>query len=242
MYNAVIVDDDRWAIADIRRSFALPSYGFDLAGEYTNAEDALEAVLRLRPDIVITDICMEGGSGLDLIRICREKGIESLFIIISGHDKFSYAQEAVNQGAFYYMLKPVDDTEAHEVLRRAYLRLSEKKPASDVKNDDTGIFDNVLEYVRTHYADTLSLEELALHFYLNKNYLSEMFTRRISKTFVQYKNTLRIAQAKKMLSESNRSINDIAGLVGYDDTGYFSRVFKQITGVTPLQFRMGKDI
>jgi len=240
VFNVILVDDDKWAITDMRKNFAFAAHGFKLVGEYYCAEDAQDAISLLQPDLVITDICMKQKSGLDLVRLCRENHSDTLFIVISGYDNFKYAQEAISHGVFYYLLKPIDDTEAQEVLRRAYLHLSEIKKdiVGDMDVKDT--FDYILEYVRTHYADQLSLEELADRFFINKNYLSELFSKRIGVSFVQYKNTLRLTQAKRMLVESNRSINEIAAMVGFEETGYFFRLFKQTNGITPLQFRMLK--
>ena len=70
--------------------------GFEVIGKYQKAEDALPIILNKRPDLVITDIRMDGMDGLELLRLCREKMVNTYFIVISGYDLFEYSQKAVN--------------------------------------------------------------------------------------------------------------------------------------------------
>lgn len=118
MYRAMIVDDDKWAIEDIRKSFRFHDWGFEVVGEYNNAEDALAMILRAPPDLVISDIRMSKNSGLDMARICREQGVRTLFVIVSGYDSFSYVQDAFRYGVFFYLLKPIEDGQVCELMQR----------------------------------------------------------------------------------------------------------------------------
>ena len=76
-------------------------------GTAKDGAEALEMIEKLRPDLVITDIQMPGFSGLEMIAKIRKRNIGCHFIILSGFDNFSYAQQAIEIGVDCYLLKPV---------------------------------------------------------------------------------------------------------------------------------------
>ena len=78
----------------------------EVAAVAGDGREALELALKLKPDIVITDIAMPFLNGLELIRKMRENGIESKNLIISGYDEFDYARQAIALGVQNYLLKP----------------------------------------------------------------------------------------------------------------------------------------
>ncbi len=239
MYRAMIVDDDRWALEDMRKSFDFASHGFDLVGAFLNAEDALVVILEDPPDLVITDICMESVSGLEMIRACREKRLETVFILVSGYSDFEYVQEAFRNQVFFYLLKPLDSRAAREIMARVCQHLALQGRARGAPPADDS-FGRILQYVQETYRDNYTLESLATRFFLHKNYLSELFPRRIGMTFTQYRHELRIQQAKRLIDGGHVNLLDIALSIGYDSASYFSRVFKQITGMRPQQYKQNR--
>jgi two-component system response regulator YesN len=236
-FNCIIVDDDKWALIDIRKSLDLEKAGFRVVGEYLNADDALQAIKHLKPDLVITDICMGKKSGLEMIQACREHNIFTEFIIISGYSEFAYAQRALKYNVFYYMLKPIEAQEGKRVMHMVYEKLAHGRYNCAVEEHSP--FENVLEYIRENFAEDILLEELAKRFGFNMTYLSSLFKKKTGKSFVQYKNEVKVEKAKVFLRNSNLSIHDIAIKCGVDDASYFSFIFKQLTGVSPTQYRSG---
>lgn len=237
MLRCAFVDDDRWAFLDMRDSFPLAKFGYGEPAFYPSAEEALEG-LRLCPvDLLITDICMRSMSGLELIARCKQEKLATHFIIVSGHNNFSFAQEAINQGADYYLLKPVNPEEAAKALAKACGQRSE--PQTETKKEKN-TFESILAYLNEHYAEPITLSELAAQFFINMNYLSELFSDKTGKTFSQYRNHLRITRAKALL-DSGWNVNDAAEKVGYEDARYFSRVFHQMTGLTPTEYKKKKS-
>ena len=233
MRKCIIVDDDRWALVDIRASFPFAEYGFEVAAECLNAEDALEAIQQAKPDLVVTDVCMEMASGIDLLRICRQNGIDTQFIVVSGYDQFSYVQEAINNGALYYLLKPISAGEARRALERAQQVLQER---SELQKVEAAPFQRLLAWMQLHCSEQFSLEDLAQQFGFHKTYLSELFAKHLGMGFVKYRNTLRIQKAQKLLL-SGMKVGEAAMYAGFDDVHYFSRVFRQQTGESPLEWR-----
>jgi two-component system response regulator YesN len=241
MYHAVIVDDDIWALHDIRRSFNFTEFGFGSITECDCAEDAFKKIATSHPDLVITDIKMERLSGLDLIRKCREKDIHSLFIILSGYDKFDYAKEAIRQGAFHYMLKPIDDQESLEVMNRVSHELSKMKKNKryttwEIDNNED-CFKRIVDFLELNSDSFISLDLLSETFFVNRTYVCDMFRKHLNKTFTQYLAEIRIRNACELLESSNLDIADIASKIGFDDANYFSRIFKKVKDITPIQYR-----
>lgn len=83
-----------------------------------SGESALQSLRALRPDIAVMDISMPGISGLDVIRTAAEEKLPTAFLILSGYNDFSYAQQAIRYGVKSYFLKPLDVEE----FREAFLR------------------------------------------------------------------------------------------------------------------------
>lgn len=234
MYRVMIVDDDKWALTDISLMFPFARYGFELVASCSSAETAEAEFARLLPDLLITDIVMGKKSGLDLLRACKKLREDVVVVIISGHDDFAYARRAVNDGAYYYMLKPIDTDEVEPLLRRISLHLSMHSKGGTENMDP---FERILDYIRRNLSPALSLGELAKEFGYNRTYLSEMFTERLGVTFTEYKKKLYIRRACVCLSRPHASVADVAAHLGFGDMRYFSRVFKDVMGMSPSAYR-----
>lgn len=94
-----------------------------------------------------------------------------------------------------------------------------------------------VSYIRNHYTETISYRELAEICYMSPAKMYRHFQDAMGCTPTEYKNRLRISQAKSMLRSDSLSIGEIAALMGYEDTAYFCKLFKRETGKTPLQYR-----
>lgn len=120
-WKVLIADDE----PKIRRGLIqlLGSYGheFTVVGEAEDGERALELVPHLKPDLMLVDIRMPFVDGLELVTrlTSRDGGEDRRIIVISGHDEFEYARQAVGLGVFEFLLKPVEEDVLVAVLRRA---------------------------------------------------------------------------------------------------------------------------
>ena len=88
-----------------------------------------------------------------------------------------------------------------------------------------------------HYASEISLTSLSDLFHINSAYLSETFKNHIGKNFSEYLVDLRLEKAQHFLQDKQLKIIDVANLVGFSNSGYFSTVFKKHFGQTPVEFR-----
>ena len=98
-------------------------------------------------------------------------------------------------------------------------------------------FSNILDFVKEHYAENISLSTLSESFDLSPSYIARLFKRELNKRPSVYINGLRISAARVLLLETALSIGEIAERVGFSDLYYFSKVYKQSTGEPPSATR-----
>lgn len=110
----------------------------------------------------------------------------------------------------------------------------------DAQNLGTGVIREIQLFIRQHYNENITLNYLAEHFYLHSNYLSKLFKDKTGKNFIEYLTEVRMEQAKKLLQSTDYKIIEICAMTGYDNPRYFSRLFKNYTGITPREFREKK--
>ena len=99
------------------------------------------------------------------------------------------------------------------------------------------IVDEVQSYISQHYAERLTLTDIANQFYISPYYLSRLFKRHAGVNVSTYVNKVRVEQAKGMLRYSLLPVADVACACGFNDPNYFSRVFARIMGIPPSEYR-----
>jgi YesN/AraC family two-component response regulator len=97
-----------------------------------------------------------------------------------------------------------------------------------------------INYIKANYMHKLVLEDVAGSVFLSPAYFSRVFKQETGYNFSGYLNKTRINESKKLLKNAGINISDIAGMVGYEDQSYFSKVFKKIAGMSPLKFRQSR--
>lgn len=95
----------------------------------------------------------------------------------------------------------------------------------------------LLDYIEEHYAEPVTLTEMAKHFHFNPSYLSSFFAAHHHEGFKEHLNRVRIHKAADLLRYGDTAISEIGCRVGYGDHSYFCKVFKRNTGMSPSQYR-----
>ena len=95
----------------------------------------------------------------------------------------------------------------------------------------------VHNYIDDHFSEDLSLEQLASKFYISKFYLTREYKKIYGKTIFQHIITARINYGKKLLRFSDKSVEEIAHLCGFNDQSYFARQFKKAENLTCFSYR-----
>jgi two-component system response regulator YesN len=124
--SLVIIDDIK-SVVDGLTSIDWPRHELALAGVSGNGEDGLALVKRVKPDLIITDIRMPRMDGLAMLRAILELKHSCKVILISGYADFDYAQQAVQLGAFDFVVKPFTEEEITEAALRAKDQVLEER-------------------------------------------------------------------------------------------------------------------
>ncbi|TYA15318.1 helix-turn-helix domain-containing protein [Paenibacillus faecis] len=96
---------------------------------------------------------------------------------------------------------------------------------------------DILAYIEQHYQSELSLQDLASHFQVSREYISRKFKQEFGDNFSDYLAAYRIDKAKKLMRNPNLKVQRIAEMVGFNDVKYFSKVFKKQEGLSPREYR-----
>ena len=94
-----------------------------------------------------------------------------------------------------------------------------------------------IDYIHSNYMKDITLENASTYTNLSKSYFSQVFKKETNENFVVYLTKLRIEKAKSLLAETDFKIYDISARVGIDNYRYFTKIFKEITGLTPVEYR-----
>ena len=125
MYRVLLVDDEFYVRAMLRRIISWEDLGFEIVGEAENGEEALEKVEACVPDLVIADIEMPFIDGLELARRLNETRSSLKILFLTCYDRFDYARKAIQYGVDDYLLKPILPDE----LTRGLISVREKLDA-----------------------------------------------------------------------------------------------------------------
>ncbi|AJY76987.1 response regulator transcription factor [Paenibacillus beijingensis] len=94
-----------------------------------------------------------------------------------------------------------------------------------------------MDFIRERYTQEITLQMVADHVHISKNYFSVLFKKQTSYNFIDYMIQLRVDRAKELLLDKTNKIYEIAERTGFNDVKYFSKLFKKITGCTPVEYR-----
>lgn len=113
--------------------------------------------------------------------------------------------------------------------------MSKKK---DYKNR---IVYNAKQYIKNNYKKKLTLNGVAAALGISPNYLSLLFKKYSDCGFIDYVNQVKIQEAKKIMSESDMKIYEIASELGFENAFYFSKVFKKVEGLSPTEYKRRQE-
>lgn len=143
----LIAEDELWLRKRLVSTIDWSSYGISKVYEAEDGGEALEIALKEKPDIVITDIRMPELSGIDLMKKLNENSIFSKMIVVSGYDDFEYAQGALRMGAINYLLKPVDEEELLDSVKRCVEELKKEKNKETVFDKQSAASEMLMEHI-----------------------------------------------------------------------------------------------
>ena len=131
MYTVLLVDDEESVLDILKRTIDWQEMGVDTLLTASDGNMALKKIEQCTVDLIITDICMPGMDGIELIRQARIRQKEIHCILLTAYGEFQYAQEAIRLGVDNYLLKPVIGEEVSQTIRSALDNIYQKRQSSE---------------------------------------------------------------------------------------------------------------
>lgn len=125
MLNAILADDEPIIIKGLKKLIPWEELGITIVGEAMTGRGLMEQIELKRPDLVITDISMPDGSGIDVIKEVQRRQLHTKIIFVSAYQEFSYAKDALAFGAVDYLVKPIEKSLLLEAVGKAMTQLKE---------------------------------------------------------------------------------------------------------------------
>ncbi len=265
MINLVIADDEI-IIRKGLQSIPWEDYSFRVVGVAKNALEVLELFESNTVDVLLTDIRMPGLSGLELSERALELNPKVKIIFLTGYSEFEYAKQALQMGAFDYLLKPIGtdeildcmkqvrdrvlkerEEEAQARLRerelnnyRVLTRSSELVKGNPSEEEAVDMITVILQYIAEHYAEKISLVTLSEHLHFSTVYISRLIKKKTGFTFLEILTNIRMYFAANLLRTTDLKGYEICERIGLTDEHYFTQVFKKVYGMTPNEYKRGE--
>lgn len=249
MYKVVLVDDEQFILGGLKQMVPWNKYGCQVVATANDGLEGVQIIRREQPDMLFTDIRMPNMDGLQMVAALKSEFPNMQISVLTAFRDFEFAQTAIRLGVTRYLLKPSKMNELEEAVAVMAERLDALKGTPEVEppveaaaNDESSgfIVQAAMKYIQAHYTENIRLSDVADNTYVSQWHLSKLINRETGQSFFDIINSLRIDHAKTLLREPTLKVHEIADLVGFSDVAHFSKTFKRITGVTPVDFRNGR--
>ena len=245
MFRVILIDDEPLIVEGLKKVVRWEEYQCTVVATAEDAEKGAELIRTLQPDILFTDIRMPGVDGLTMLAGLRSEFPDLQVTVLTGFRDVAYAQEAIRLGVARFLLKPSRMDEIREALACMTARLekkhteqsAEQEEPEERENAGSFLVNRALDYLEEHYAEKLTLQEVADACYVSQWHLSKLLNRYTKKNFYDLLNNRRIRAAKELLADPSLRIGDIGEMIGYADPAHFARVFRKIAGMSANEYR-----
>lgn len=233
MYTIFFADDEPEIRNGLMKYIQWEQIGFRCVGSAANGKEAIDAIMRLKPDVALCDIRMPGLSGLDIAKYVHEYKLPTKVVLLSAHRDFEYARTAMAFGVHYYIIKSTRYAELVETFVKIKHALDEQAAGPE---DDDQLLRDIKQYISQNLG-TATLESAAESVRRHPSSVSQYFREHAGMLFSQYIIQERMRYAATLLCDVRNRIGDISEMAGYSNQQNFSRTFRQYFGVTPGEYR-----
>ena len=238
MQSVIIVDNDVWNAERLRKSFISMDKPYYVVEIFSNGRDALRYLEEnpTKADFLITDICMPGFPGLDLIEQVRKINKQLQCIILSAQKVFEYALKAIELGVVRYLLKPIEMESITQVLDSLTFK------SLDVNHSEKNLhLSKEVKFMKREIDigfRNVDMNDVAEKLGYSKEYLYRIFRKEMDISVNNYLQNVRLEKAKEYMAETGKyKIYEICEMVGYEDQVYFSKLFKKKYKISPKDFQ-----
>lgn len=162
MYKVFLVDDEIEIREGMRDSINWGNINFVFSGEAPDGEMALPLIQEVKPDVLITDIKMPFMDGLQLSKMVHKMMPWVKIVILTGHDEFHYAKEAISIGVAEFLLKPVCATELMDVLKKIAAKIEQEKKEEETSEKLKEQFENNTAVLKERFLNELVMGMVSL--------------------------------------------------------------------------------
>lgn len=247
MYSVVLVDDEQVILQGLLRVLPWEDYNCRVVGTASDGVEGAALIRKFRPDILFTDIRMPNRDGLSMVAALKSEFPRLQIAVLTAYRDFEYARQAIQLGVCRYLLKPSKMEELKEAIR-FMTSVLDGAPAGNgpdetdlPESEAAGCFvvKAAMAYLEQHYAEHITLSQVADHVFVSQWHLSKLINRHLNKNFFDIVNQLRIQKAKELLRDPALKVHEISDKVGFSDVAHFSKNFKRLTGKSPVEYRAG---
>ncbi|MDO4285193.1 MAG: response regulator [Eubacteriales bacterium] len=239
MWRVMAADDEGYIREALQKLINWEKMGCVLEAVVCSGKELLDQIEASHPDIVITDIRMPETDGLEVCRYVYEKCPETQTILLTAYSDFEYAKAAIRCDVCDYVLKVAIMEDLPVAVEKAIGRLerSGREIESAEKEGAGSLYAQIEEYIEKNYRARISLDDMAEALHANRSYLSRLYKNKTGSNLFDTILLRRIEDAKEYLAKTEKRTYEISEIVGFEDAGYFSRIFKKKTGYSPKDYR-----
>jgi YesN/AraC family two-component response regulator len=170
-------------------------------------------------------------------------------ILLSHNTLYSYAAEKGGLSAwqchfisekYAIMIEHAETFSELDMIHSNMMREYSDPAIRKSKSNKLTIVQKAEDYIEMNFSEDISMEEMAGKLHVHPSHLMRVFKKEKGITISHYRNLKRIKEAKELILFSNLSMTDIAIMVGFSNPQYFSRFFKEIEGITPVEFKKNR--
>ena len=258
MYNIILVDDEVRTIDALEKNIDWKKCGIRRVFKASNMNQAIQLMATEKIEILVSDIEMPNGTGLQLLEWLRDHGQVINCIFVTCHPEFAYMRKAIQLNCYDYVLKPIDYDEFQTLLSELVKKMEEQQirdsselsapqKAAEItppvllertpEGNERDMELEVKKYIKGHMSDSISVTNIAEELHFNPQYLMRAFKNKTGLSIVEYITLERLNMAKRILKKTDLPVKVVSSMVGYEDYAYFTRVFKKETGESPSTYR-----
>ena len=228
-----VIDDDPQALRYYQGmiSDSLPDF---VVRPVNGGREALKFLAEEAPDLVLLDLMMPDIDGFQVLDHLRKNTKTTLIPVIILTGKLLSYEDVKRLDAPKVILQTKGILSNSESVIEVQRILTAN---NTLPQPTTMLVKEALAYIHQNYTRSFSLIELSETIGVSKSYLSRIFKMDTGITLWDYLNRFRVQKAKELLLLTDESITEIAGNVGYEEVGYFGRVFHEVSGCSPRAYR-----
>jgi DNA-binding response OmpR family regulator len=248
-YRILVVEDDD----EIRHYICNELNEEYHIAECVNGREALEYILKERPDLVISDVMMPEMDGITLCRKMKQNiNINDIpVILLTAKSKQEDRLEGLEIGADAYLVKPFN-TELlrttignlltnRERLKSRYAgekQVDEKMAKIEMKSSDEALMEKIMRTINEHLSDSaLNVELLAANAGMSRVHMHRKLKELTNQSARDFIRGIRLKQAATLFQEKDLTISEVAYATGFANLSHFSNSFKDFYGVSPTEYK-----